>query len=251
MIKYSVCLDAVFSGKNIIDAIKTARECDIYTVEFWGYDGRDINEMRDTLSALNMNVSTFCAKSQGLNDKKLHQQFIEGLLSSIEAANFFGVDRLITLVGNDTGERREQQHEAILEGLTLALPLLKENNVTIMLEPLNILVDHMGYYLHSSAEAFQLVEEMNSDYIKIIFDIYHQQITEGNLINNIVQNIDKIAHFHSAGNPGRNELTIGEINYPQIFKAISATDYKGYVGLEYFPIHDPAQSLLELPKKIK
>ena len=83
--------------------------------------------------------------------------------------------------------------------------------------------------------------------MKVVFDIYHQQISEGNLIQNIVENIDKIGHFHAAGNPGRNELQFGEINYPHVFAAIQQTDFEGFVGLEYWPLEeDPVGALSEV-----
>jgi hydroxypyruvate isomerase len=82
--------------------------------------------------------------------------------------------------------------------------------------------------------------------VKVLYDIYHQQIMEGNIISTIVKNIDKIGHFHAPGNPGRNELYIGELNYSQIFHAIDGTHFSGYIGLEYFPLEDPKKGLIDL-----
>jgi hydroxypyruvate isomerase len=87
--------------------------------------------------------------------------------------------------------------------------------------------------------------------VKVLYDIYHQQITEGHLIHNITTHIDKIGHFHAAGNPGRHELTKGEINYPAVFAAIEAAGFDGYVGLEYFPKQDPAFGLREVAQWFK
>ena len=92
----------------------------------------------------------------------------------------------------------------------------------------------------------QVGDEVASPAVKVVLDIYHQQISEGHLIRNLTANIDKIAHFHAAGNPGRHELTIGEIHYPNVFEAIQETDYAGYVGLEYWPVHDPGVGLREV-----
>jgi len=87
--------------------------------------------------------------------------------------------------------------------------------------------------LSSSWDAFGLVGEIGSPNVKILFDIYHQQITEGNLISNITEHIDRIGHFHAAGNPGRTEITKGEICYRNVFTAIKEAGYEGYIGLEY------------------
>ena len=100
--------------------------------------------------------------------------------------------------------------------------------------------------MSSSAEAFEIIEEVGSDRVKVLFDIYHQQITEGDLIRNIRENISRIGHFHAAGCPGRHELDTGELNYPNIFHAIREAGYTGYVGLEYFPEKPVLEGLRKL-----
>ena len=114
-----------------------------------------------------------------------------------------------------------------------------------MIEPLNTKVDHPGYYLTSSAEAFEIVREVGSPNVKVVFDIYHQQISEGNIIPNITKNLDGIAHLHAAGHPGRNDLQFGENDYKNIFAAVDNAGYTGACGLEYRPLCDPEASLAE------
>ena len=126
------------------------------------------------------------------------------------------------------------------------MPLLEREGITLLVEPLNTLVNHPGYFLASSEEAFDIVKQVGSQYVKVLFDIYHQQITEGHLIANIRENITWIGHFHAAGNPGRHELSNGELNYEQIFKAIDETGFTGYIGLEYFPLEEPSIGLKHL-----
>jgi hydroxypyruvate isomerase len=127
---------------------------------------------------------------------------------------------------------REKQHEICVETMIRLGELAKGHDVTIVMEPLNILVNHMGYYLVTSAEGFQMMREVGSPKVKLLFDIYHQQISEGNLIRNITENIDLIGHFHMGDNPGRLEPGTGEINYTNIFAAIQKTDYDGYLAFE-------------------
>ncbi len=110
----------------------------------------------------------------------------------------------------------------LVDGLRQAAPLLEAANLTLVIEPLNDRIDHPGYYLVRSDEAFEIIDQVGSPSVKVVFDIYHQQISEGQLIANITSNIDKIGHFHAAGNPGRHELTRGELHYPSIFAAIQA-----------------------------
>ena len=123
--------------------------------------------------------------------------------------------------------------------------MLESSEITLVIEPLNEQVDHAGYYLVRSDEAFQIIDEVESSHVKVIYDIYHQQISEGHLIHNITTNIDKIAHFHAAGNPGRNEVTRGEINYPEVLAAIRETEFAGFIAFEYWPDKEPSIGLQE------
>jgi hydroxypyruvate isomerase len=111
-----------------------------------------------------------------------------------------------------------------------------------VLEPLNQL-DHPGEFLSSSDEGFAIVREVGSPNVRLLFDIYHQQISEGNLTRRIVDNLDLIGHFHVADVPGRHEPGTGEINYEHLFGVLREHGYGGYVGLEYLPHVDAAASL--------
>ena len=186
-----------------------------------------------------------CTSEFRMTDPTFRQAWLDGLEESCQAANRMGVKRLITQVGQDTGAPREQQHAAIVETLNLARPILEKSGVTIMLEPLNTLVNHPGYYLWSAVEGFEIIREVNHPLVKLVYDIYHQQVMEGNIIPNITKNLDCIAHLHSAGHPGRNELQYGENDYKVIFAAVDKAGYTGACGLEYRPLMDPEESLRE------
>jgi len=169
------------------------------------------------------------------------------LEQSIQAAKRLKCKTLISQVGDAiVGTSRADQHAALVDGLREAASMLEAAGITLVIEPLNELIDHQGYYLVRSEEAFQIIDEVDSSNVKVVFDIYHQQISEGQLIANITSHIDKIAHFHAAGNPGRHELTRGELHYPSIFDAISATAYSGFVGLEYWPVGDALTGIREV-----
>jgi hydroxypyruvate isomerase len=144
-----------------------------------------------------------------------------------------GIKTLISQVGEDTGAVRSFQHRSALAGLKAAAPLLEESGITLVIEPLNSKINHPGTFLETSDEGFELVEEAGSPNVKLLFDIYHQQITEGDIVRRITANIGKIGHLHTAGNPGRHELYTGELNYPWIFKAIEEAGYQGFAGIEY------------------
>jgi len=137
---------------------------------------------------------------------------------------------------------RPQQHENIVKALKRLLPIAKDAGVTLLLEPLNA-IEHPGNYLTFSSEGFQIIREVESPDVRLLFNIYHQQITEGNLTARILKNLDLIGYIRAADVPGRHEPGTGEINYNYIFKLLRARHYNGYVGLEYLPLTSADASL--------
>lgn len=121
-----------------------------------------------------------------------------------------------------------------------------KEGVTVNMEALNSLVDHKGYYLDSSYMGFEIMKAVGCDNIKLLYDVYHMQIMEGNIIENVLKNIDLIGHFHSAGVPGRHEHFDGDNDYKNILKAINKTTYDRYFGLEYWPTYDHRKSLTDV-----
>ncbi len=248
--KYSVCIDAVFMGKgSFIEGMRTVKECGYDAIEFWTWWDKDVEEIIKAKNELGLKVATFCTKFVNPGNATLQDDYIEGLKETIEVAKALDCKTIISQAGWEIeGISREAHRNSLREVLKKAAAIAEQENMTIVLEPLNILVDHAGYHLWSSKDAFELIEEVGSPNIKVLFDIYHQQITEGNLIVNIKGNIDKIGHFHAAGNPGRNEITKGEINYEKVFKAIKEAGYNEYVGLEYMTDNNVAEGLIEARK---
>ena len=243
----SVCIDAVLGDLSIADATRVVKESDITAFEFWGWWDKNLDEILAAKKENGLEISACCTKFISLVDPDTRAEYLAGLEESITAAQRLGCQTLISQVGDfRTGVSREEQHQSLVDGLKAAAPLLEAADITLVIEPLNDQVDHAGYYLVRSDEAFQIIDEVASPNVKVVFDIYHQQISEGHLIHNITANIDKIGHFHAAGNPGRHELTNGEICYPQIFEAIHQTSYNGYVGLEYWPVKPAATGLSEV-----
>lgn len=242
----SVCIDAVLEGVAVSDAAALVKSCGIDAFEFWGWWDKDVAAVGSARDIHDLTISACCTKFISLVDPDTRDAYLQGLEESIAAANRLKTRILISQVGDfRPGVDRKQQHQCLVDGLRAAAPMLEAADVTLVIEPLNELVDHAGYYLVRSDEAFAIIDEVGSSNVKVVFDIYHQQISEGQLIQNITSNIEKIAHFHAAGNPGRHELSIGEINYPRVFEAIQKTGYEGYVGLEYWPLEEASVGLKE------
>ncbi len=243
----SVCIDAVFESLPAPQAIQQVADCGLKAFEFWGWWDRDLEAIAAARDQHDMTISACCTRFISLVDPNLRDDYLAGLEASIAAAQRLQCKTLISQVGDlIPGVDREDQFRSLVDGLTQAAPMLEVAGITLVIEPLNELVDHPGYYLIRSDEAFAAVDQVGSDRVKVVFDIYHQQISEGNVIANIAKNIDKIGHFHAAGNPGRHELTRGELHYPSIFAAIADAGFDGFVGLEYWPQDDPATGLRQI-----
>jgi len=241
--EFSICIESVFRGMNPLDALEKVKECGFRAFEFWGWKNKDMEALFKKAASLSLTCTAFCTSAFILNDPAKRNDYLEGLKESVAAARKAGCGFLISQAGLDTGAVRSFQHKSVVAGLKAAASILEGSGVTLLLEPLNGRVDHVGTYLESSDEGFQILNEVGCENIKLLFDIYHQQITEGDIIRRIQANLKNIAHFHSAGSPGRNELYSGELNYRKVFETIKSLGYKGFFGLEYFPKDDPVEGL--------
>ncbi len=247
MLQISACIEMLFRELPFGDRFKAAAEAGFQGVEFWGWTNKDLSAVKEGLAE---SALPLAACSIGTRDKETAAAFADGCLlkrenapvfreiiaESIEVVRSLGGRTLIVTTGNTLPDvPRYVQHDAILTNLFAAAGLLEQAGVTLVLEPLNILCDHKGYYLSRSDEAFSILRTVDSPNIKLLFDVYHQQITEGFLTENIRGNIGSIGHFHIGDVPGRHQPGTGEIRYAHIFRAIAASGYKGYIGCEYTP----------------
>ena len=241
--RLSLCLNSATGDLCRPDAMQYAKKLGYTAVEFWEGKNFDIDAYKVALTDLELPCMGFAS---GLTDPANRNIFLEDVKTSFSNAQALGAKGIIVTTGDALeGVTREKQFQSIVAGLRDAAKVVDGSGIAIYLEPLNVLVNHPGHYLHSSAEAFEILREVNSPNVKLLFDIYHQQISEGNLITNITQNIDLIGHMHAAGNPGRIEPYLGEINYSEVFAAVKDAGYAGYVGLEFWSSEDCEKSLLK------
>jgi hydroxypyruvate isomerase len=181
----------------------------------------------------------------GLNDPAHHEAVLATISASIEAAAGAGFPNVVCFAGN----RREGLSDAegadnCVAALRQIAGLAERKNVTLCLELLNSRRDHKGYMCDSTAWGAGVCERVGSGRVKLLYDIYHMQVNEGNVIATIRQYKDYIAHYHTAGVPGRNEIDdTQELYYPAIMRAILETGYEGYVAHEFVPKRDPLTSL--------
>lgn len=172
----------------------------------------------------------------GWNDPQYHGQLIKNYTEIIPQVAKYGYKNLICFSGNRNGIDDETGMKNCAEGVKKIVGLAEKHGVIIQMELLNSKVNHKDYMCDRSPWGVELCKMVGSENFKLLYDIYHMQIDEGDLIRSIQTNHQYFGHYHTAGNPGRNELDENqEINYPAVMKAIVATGYKGYVAHEFIP----------------
>ena len=180
----------------------------------------------------------------GMNRVENHGKIEEAFRKSIPRAAKLGVANLITFSGNRDGMSDEEGAKNTIAGLNRVKKIAEDHGVTICMELLNSRVDHKDYMCDRTAWGVRVMEAVKSPRVKLLYDIYHMQIMEGDLIRTITENIGWLGHFHTGGVPGRHELDdTQEVNWAGVMRAIAATKYKGYVAHEFLPAGDPLRSL--------
>ena len=182
----------------------------------------------------------------GLNDPANHDAIVKGMVAALPVAAKNGVPNLIAFFGNRKGMSDADAIKNCVTGLNRMKGPAEDAGVTIVVELLNSKVDHKDYQGDRSAFGLEIVKAVNSPRVKLLYDIYHMQIMEGDVIRTIRQDKDWIAHFHTGGVPGRHELDdTQELNWRAVCTAIADMGYTGYVAHEFVPTRDPLTSLKE------
>jgi hydroxypyruvate isomerase len=214
-------------------------------IEFLDWEQVDLDAVKAKKEELGLDVVTIQVQCERMGEEGLREVFLQNLRNSIEAAHKVGSKTVFTSAGH---ERMFLSREAfwnnMIETLKEARPILDGEGVTLLMEPVNVDVDHAGVFPMNTRESCFLMQILDDPNIKLLFDLYHQQITDGNLLESIRANIDLIGHFHAAAVPGRHELMESELNFPFIVKEIDKLGYDGYLGMEYSPTYDVFEGLV-------
>ena len=230
-------------GDDLIDQINYMADLGFRAFEDNGMRSRPIalqEKISKTLVKRGMKMGVFVAHkiywdkpNLSSGDDDYRDDFLNDIKNSVEVAKRVNAKWMTVVPGNlDLRKDMSYQTSNVIETLKRASDILEPHDLVMVLEPLNFR-DHPGLFLTESPQAFQICKAVNSPSCKILFDIYHQQIQEGNLIPNIDDTWDEIAYFQIGDNPGRKEPTTGEINYKNVFKFIYEKGYEGILGMEH------------------
>ena len=241
--KKSCCIDMMFSQTEFYDRIAQVKKSGIDAIEFWKWSNKDIDRvcMEKEKNGLYFSVFNIDCKderlsydlSRGILNTARKEDFLSALGESIPVYRKLGANGMIVLIGETMdGISKLKQRDNVFDCLKAAAPIAESNGVTLVVEPLNN-IDRQNYFMPYAADVFDVIKSVNSPNIKMLYDIYHQNMMGDFSLDDIKENIDRIGHFHVADCPGRNEPGTGNVNYQHIIGEICKLDYSGYIGLEY------------------
>lgn len=228
----------MFSEYDFYDRIGEVKKSGIGAVEFWKWTNKDIDKVKKLLDENKMKLSIFNIDSKneelsydlsrGILNADRAEEFVSALKESIPVYKKLKASAMIVLIG----ENAVYCEENVLKCLNAAKPVCEKENVTLIIEPLND-IDRKGYSMPYAKPVFELLKKVGSPNIKMLYDIYHQNMMGDFSMEDIRENIDLIGHFHVADFPGRHEPGTGKVDYVNLLGEISKLSYKGYIGLEY------------------
>ena len=257
--KLGLCLEMALTSLPFEGRVKTAARLGFKNVEIWWVDSvfKGTPDQLDKLAQANGVTITNTvinapdgSVGSGLTDpRKSKDAWLERARMTINYTKEAQVPNTIFLTGNRVPDLTDRQMlESVIEWTKPVVDMAEKAGVTLLLEPLNDKYDHPGHWLTSSDLGAEICRRIGSKRLRILFDCYHMQIMEGDLVNHIKRNIDVIGHFHSAGVPGRHEPFQGETNYPFVLGQIEQLDYQGVFGLEFAPSMEDEISLSQTMK---
>ena len=236
--QYAVNVEMWWRKLPFIDRIHAAADAGFKVIEFWPWRGKDIDAIADACNKRGIEVAQFTAWGfvPGLNNPKNHEAFVEEIKKSCEIAKKLNCKRMTVVGGNNqSGMSQEEMHQNIIDGLKLVKPIVEKVGIMLILEPMNIRVDHKGHCLYGSTDAVRICREVDSPMVKINWDLYHMQISEGDLCGRLRDGFDQVGYIQVADHPGRHEPGTGEIFYPRVYEELKSLGYKGPIGLECSP----------------
>lgn len=236
--RFAANLEMWWTNLPFLDRITKAHELGFPAVEFWPWRGKDIDAIAARTQELGLEVAQFTAWgfSPGLNEAKNHERFVAEIEASCAAAKKLRCTKMTVVGGNDVkGMTQAEMHAQIIAGLKLAAPIAEREQVMLILEPMNIRIDHKGHCLYGSEAAVRICRAVGSPMVKINWDLYHCEISEGDLCGHLKDGFDQLGYAQVADNPGRCEPGTGEIHYPRVLRQLHELGYRGAVGVECNP----------------
>ena len=250
----SACIEPMYGELPFLERFQAARADGFDYVEFWSWTDKDLRAVRAAAEDAGIGISGFNGDAElSLIDPGQKQAYLDFLKRSVDAALQVGA-RSVTIHSNGLGPdggvldpRDDLSHTvklcALYDGLRASAALAEQAGVDLYLEPLNVTTDHPGNFLRDTRTAAELVRLVGSPRLRVLFDLYHMQLSEGHLCDTIRQYADTFGHVHAADAPGRHEPGTGEIFYPAVLRCLEEIGYDGLIGFELIPASTTAQAV--------
>lgn len=250
----SACIESMYREVPFLDRIRAAKEDGFDYVEFWNWTDKDLRAIRQTAADAGIGIAGFNGDATlSLIDPAHKRDYLDFLRRSMDAAREVGA-RSLTIHSNGLGEggvvlnRYPELSDTVklctmFDTLRFCADLAEESGIRIHLEPLNSTTDHQGNFLTTTRMAAEMTRLIGSPMLKVLYDVYHMQLNEGSLCDNIRAYNDQFGHIHVADAPGRHEPGTGEINYDKIFSCLEENGYTGLIGFELIPATTTAQAV--------
>lgn len=241
---FSICLDMNYAQLPFERRIEKAKLLKVDSIEFWKWTDKDIDLIRN--SGLNVSIFNLCSKDEdltfdllkGILNTNRKKDLLKAIKESASVYKELNAKGMIALIGEKSiNLSYEEQINNIKGSLLYVKPYLEENNINLFVEPLND-IDRKNYFLPYATPLFEILKEVNSKNIKMLYDIYHQNMMKDFSLEEVLENIELIGHFHIADCPGRQEPGTGHTDYIRILKEIKKSSFKGYAGFEFRQLNE-------------
>jgi len=245
--KLSVMLWTIYRDLPFEERLEKVSESGYRSVElvneFHQWSDEDFRKFRAKKQALGLTVDACTLPVKGIVDPSKKDEFLSDLKKFLPTAEKLECPALIILSGNRIdGQAHERTHQACVDTLSHGADVAAKADVTLLLENIDP-EENPKYFLTSVAEGFEIIREVNHPRVKFLYDFYHEQISEGNLIEKLEKNIDLVGLVHIADVPGRHQPGTGEINFASIFRKLDELKYNRYAAMEFIPTGDPVKAL--------
>ena len=243
--RFAVNVEMWWSSLPFLERVARAADLGFPAIEFWTWRDKDVAALARLCRERGIDVAQFTAWGfrPRLNDPAQHDAFVAEVEAACATAKELGAKLLTVVAGDDReGATRDEMHRHVADGLRRAAPVAERAGITLVLEPMNGRVDHPGHCLYGSAAGLAIVRAVGSPAVKLLFDLYHNQIEEGDLCGRLREGYAELGYVQVADHPGRHEPGTGEIHYPRVLRELAELGYRGFVGLECTPRGDPLEA---------
>ena len=236
--RFAVNIEMWWRKLPFLQRIRKTAELGFPAVEFWPYQNKELDKIAALTRQLGIEIAQFTAWgfTPGMNNPKNEDRFVKTIEEACLVAHRLSCKKMTVVAGNNQkGMTQQQMLAQVTKALKRVAPIVEKHKVMLILEPMNGRVDHPGHCLYGSPDAIKICRDVDSEFVKINWDLYHMQITEGDLCGRMRDGFDQIGYLQLADHPGRNEPGTGEIHYNRVLKEAHKLGYRGFVGLECRP----------------